>query len=369
MVAATASKATQIGRLLSSSACPAQGDASATAPLAVDDLSFVWARDFSFTPSAAAALTSTSALMILLFVATVAVAPRPPTRVVAAASLGALTFYGPNLSALSVAVLSAPRAGSAADVPSAVMGLLTAAVLVAAAGAAVSRRCRSAVVGSKAASGNVAGSSDSATSISSSTDDAARWTAATQPFVEGTREGFADRLCCVVDVAVGVAAAAVSSATYASTATCAASAAAVVALYAAQLCYLLHRRPFVRALDTLLCAVNVAGMVAVSVTTACSRMLPPTSPSRSVAGAASAWIGIALTALFYGELLWELISIVRHWLRPPLPADGSTANLSGATDPLLGAIPERRDTEESMRGDESSVFSATNPLNSMPPIR
>ena len=106
--ASAASKATQLGRTTLLVNCgTAGGDA-----IAVDDVSFVWARDGAWRPSAAIALWSTSAGIAVTGAAAVAVGER--WRAASGLFTAVLVYYGANAAGLAARVLSGATEGAGA---------------------------------------------------------------------------------------------------------------------------------------------------------------------------------------------------------------------------------------------------------------
>ena len=278
--ASAASKATQLGRTTLLVNCgTAGGDA-----IAVDDVSFVWARDGAWRPSAAIALWSTSAGIAVTGAAAVAVGER--WRAASGLFTAVLVYYGANAAGLAARVLSGATEGARA-----------------AAGVAL-------VVAVGTAGLSAVGV------IARWNGGAGRWAGAVRYLVEGARDESGAALLRthgVVDVGAGMTAAVVTSVQYGRRGACGAAALLVVAVYGAQLGYLLSVRPLRKRRDQALSCVNCGGMALLSLSAAAAAF------GVASLDAVTTYLALGLAGLLYAELLLEVALAVWRKLTPRCP--------------------------------------------------
>lgn len=351
LAASAATKATQLGRTLMLAACSAADGSSGA--VVMDDVSYVWTRGHRWEPSPSIALWTTTAALILAFAVAAAVGHRLATGLFTAA----VSYYGPNGVNLAFQVFfaspsSAPPEGALAPAVVAMVFILL--IIGACARAVQLKRC-----GSRRAS--------HARGVDDPTSKAMepRWTVVAEQLLTDIREPAGSvlrRLQGVIDLAVGVIAAAGAGMKQGSVATCGSVALLVAAVYAAQIAYLIYIQPLASRRSLGLSCVNAAGMALVSLIAAATIFSTPavsvavgvTTDRRELLMSLTRYLVMALSALFYGELVLEVgLSMRRKCCRSPSVLPSNTADETA----LLTVIPDAGDVPAA--GSEAPVF---NPL-------
>ena len=371
VAAATATKATQTGRMLAMArGCNLPGQDE----LSIDDVAFVWARDRAMATSATIALLSTGLTILGSAVAALALGSR--TRIPVAVFTAVLIYYGPNVVGLSAQVLSRRNSGvgsggatdGGSSGGSSVQGLV-----------AVAAGC--AVVGLlllaggivrwhwwRGASASSASSSSSAVATTTTTTDglteptneiklSQRAAIAFSQLVEGAKnpeESAWRRLHGTIDLAGAIVGAALCSIRYTTDAGCRFSAIVIVVIYGAQLLYLVIVRPPEHPWELFWPLANVVGMMILAASAAAAVSGAAVSNSRfrqqDVVQATTEWIGLSLTALFYAEIVFEVVMALRKLViqrcrRSLESSENAASHENGPTRTAVAASPFRHSTE------------------------
>lgn len=331
VAASAASKATQLGRTrqLGNCAPPAGGAVDDD----VDDAAFLWVRDASWSRSASVAFVSTS-VGLLLAGAVVAVVPHVPAA--AGAFTAFVVYFAPNVAGLAARALSSGILSSSQVVAAAVSGLMAIGSVGAASWLVVTRWG----------------------------EGVGRGAQMVRFFVEGARDpnvSLLRRVHGIVDLAAATFVAIISSVQYGRHSLCGVAAVMVVLVYLLQLAYLVRARPLTSKADFILACVNVVAMAALGMLSSASVWLASSSssqPTRDQVKLLATYVALLLTGLFYAELVWEVVHVVRrywlhggggHALSAAAPTKSTAMGPHGDGDhhdrpmePLLTSVPTQR---------------------------
>ena len=314
---ATATKATQLGRMMAVSSCASSLPTSQSSfdDASVDDAAFVWTRDADWAPSAIVALASTCSAVLLTTAVAFLLPIGVPDRIgsVSAGMFAAvLAYYGPNLAGLAMAALSTQAAstgGGPDRIALAVFSLLV--PLGVALGTAI------AVI--FPGDGKILLHSAGSTSVD-------RWSRATRYFVDGVvkeANGTTTWWCRIhgsVDFSIAIVAAMATSAQYRAATSCAFAAGLVTLLYAGQLVYLLFAHPLEDRANHVFACANAVSMGAMGVLAAV--VAGAEGDRAALLTRMLEYASLALCVGFYCQIAWD----IGHWVRRRLCSTSATVD-------------------------------------------